>query len=88
MKIARASLCLLIVLTLGGCPPPSQWRDLTGQNRSESVANNDAQFCYAANNAKEKPSQESAAQIWGHIKGCMAAKGWAPIRDSDWGLSN
>jgi len=59
-----------------------RWRDLTGQNRPESVEDADAQDCQAQNIPSPLPAHLSEGEwqeLWGHMKACMADKGWEPV---------
>ena len=65
---------------IAGCETKLRWRDETGQDRAQSIADADLKACKAQIVLADSRLTEADWEVvWATTKTCMAAKGWAPI---------
>lgn len=71
-------LLLLCVIALGGCSYPTKYTDITGQGRSEALAQQDYEACQAA---ADYPRDRGASRVQFELaaerfRNCMTGRGW------------
>lgn len=74
----RAAVIVVSVALLAGCSYQTKWTDITGQGRSEAVADADYETCRTSNAYPQDhvPTRAETMLIAESFRNCMAEHGW------------